>query len=134
MAIAALLLSTTISASSSLTIINKLFNAFNQHDTAALQALYSPNAQLTSSGFCKARTGADVARTYAAIFRDIPDIQDEVDSIVIQGDRAAARFVSSGHTPEGEVRLKLVTFFRFKHGRIIEDDTVFDAGGRACEE
>jgi hypothetical protein len=42
-------------------IIDKLFDSFNRHDVAALQALYAPNARLTSSDFCKPRTGADVA-------------------------------------------------------------------------
>lgn len=115
-------------------IIDQLFDAFNRHAVAALQALYAPNARLTSSDFCKPRTGADVGRTYGAMFRAFPDIRDEVDTIVIDGDRAAVRFVSSSHAPGGTFRLKLMTFFRFDGGRIIEDDTVFDTSGRACEE
>jgi hypothetical protein len=99
-----------------------------------LQALYAPNARLTSSDFCKPRSGADVGRTYGAMFRAFPDIRDEVDSIVIDGDRATVRFVSSSHKPGGNFRLKLMTFFRFDGGRIIEDDTVFYTSGRACEE
>jgi hypothetical protein len=54
-------------------------------------------------------------------------------TIIIEGDRAAVRFLSSSRTPGGDFRLKLMTFFRFSGGRIIEDDTIFDTGGRACE-
>jgi ketosteroid isomerase-like protein len=134
MAIPALLLTASVSMTSPGAVIHQLFDSFNRHDVAALQALYDSNARLTSSDFCKPRTGADVSRTYGAMFRAFPDIRDDVDTIVIDGDRAAVRFVSSSHTPGGNFRLKLMTFFRFKGGRIIEDDTVFDTGGRACEE
>lgn len=115
-------------------IIEKLFDSFNRHDVAALQALYTENARLTSSDFCSPRTGADVARTYAALFRAFPDIRDDLQTIVIQGDRAAVRFISSSHVPAGDFHLKLMTFFRFSAGRIIEDDTVFDTRGRACDK
>jgi ketosteroid isomerase-like protein len=114
-------------------IIPSLFAAFNRHDAAALQLLYAPAASLTSSDFCRPRTGADVGRTYAALFRTFPDIQDHVDTILIQGDRAAVRFTSESHAPGKSFHMKLATFFRFRHGRIVDDDTVFDTGGRPCE-
>jgi ketosteroid isomerase-like protein len=133
MTISALLLSVSM-MSAPATIIDKLFDSFNRHDVPALQALYAPNARLTSSDFCKPRTGADVTRTYGAMFRAFPDIRDDVETIIIEGDRAAVRFLSSSRTPGGGFRLKLMTFFRFSGGRIIEDDTIFDTGGRACDE
>src|SRR5580692_6407503 len=135
MSIPALFLTASVSMTSAPeAIIDKLFDAFNRHDVAALQALYAPNARLTSSDFCKPRTGTDVGRTYGAMFRAFPDIRDDVDTIIIDGDRAAVRFVSSSRTPGGSFRVKLMTFFRFSGGRIVEDDTVFDTNGRACEE
>jgi ketosteroid isomerase-like protein len=134
MAISALLLTASVSMTGPVAVIDQLFDAFNRHDVAALQALYAPNARLTSSDFCKPRTGTDVGRTYGAMFRAFPDIRDDVDTIIIDGDRAAVRFVSSSRTPGGSFRVKLMTFFRFSGGRIVEDDTVFDTNGRACEE
>lgn len=134
MAISVLLLSAAIStANEPGAIIDRLFKSFNRHDLAALQALYTPDARLTSSDFCKPRAGADVTRTYGALFRAYPDIRDEIDTVIIQGDRAAVRFVSSSAL-SGGFRLRLITIFRFKGGRIIEDDTIFDTGGRACED
>ena len=134
MAISALLLTASVSMTGPVAVIDQLFDAFNRHDVAALQALYAPNARLTSSDFCKPRTGTDVGRTYGAMFRAFPDIRDDVDTIIIDGDRAAVRFVSSSRTPGGSFRVKLMTFFPFSGGRIVEDDTVFDTNGRACEE
>jgi ketosteroid isomerase-like protein len=135
MAIPALFLTASVSMMTApAAIIDKLFGSFNRHDVAALQAMYAPNARLTSSDFCQPRTGADVTRTYGGMFRAFPDIRDDVETIIIEGDRAAVRFVSSSRAPGGGFRLKLMTIFRFSGGRIIEDDTIFDTGGRACEE
>ena len=135
MPIPALFLTDSVSMTSAPgAIIDKLFDAFNRHDVAALQTLYAPNARLTSSDFCKSRSGVEIARTYGGLFRAFPDIRDDLDSIIIEGDRAAVRFVSSIRAPGGGFPLKLTTFFRFSGGRIIEDDTIFDTGGRACQE
>jgi ketosteroid isomerase-like protein len=112
-------------------IVHKLFDSFNRHDTAALQALYAPNAHLASSDFCRPRTGAGVTRTYDALFRAFPDIRDDVETIIIEGDRAAVRFVS---LLGKDFHLELMTFFRFRGDLITEDDTIFDTRGRACEE
>lgn len=114
-------------------LVDQLFQAFNRHDVPALVALYAPDARLMSSDFCNARTGADVARTYEKIFRAFPDIRDDVISVVIDGDRASVRFVTSSGSPGNEFYFELMTFFRFSAGRIIEDDTVFDTRGRPCE-
>jgi ketosteroid isomerase-like protein len=114
-------------------LIDQLFQAFNRHDVSALQALYAPDARLMSSDFCKPRTGADVARTYRKIFRAFPGIRDDVISVVVDGDQASVRFVTSSGSPGNDFHFELMTFFRFSAGRIIEDDTVFDARGRPCE-
>ena len=133
MALPALLLSMSM-MSGPAAIVHKLFDSFNRHDSAALQALYAPNAHLTSSDFCRPRSGADVTRTYEALFRAFPDIRDDVKTIIIEGDRVAVRFVSSSRVPGKGFHLKLTTFFRFSGDLIIEDDTIFDTRGRACEE
>jgi ketosteroid isomerase-like protein len=101
---------------------------------AALQALYTSDARLTSSDFCKARTGTDVTRTYAALFRAAPDIRDDVISMVVDGDQAIVRFMTSSVAEGKQFHFELMTFFRFKDGSIVEDDTIFDAKGRPCED
>jgi ketosteroid isomerase-like protein len=47
MAFPTLLLS--MSMMSAQQLVHKLFDSFNRHDIAALQALYAPNAHLTST-------------------------------------------------------------------------------------
>lgn len=126
--------SSMIASTSPRAIVEELFRAFNRHDVAALQALYSPAARLTSSDFCKPRTGVDVTRTYAALFRAYPDIRDDVISMVVDGDQAAVRFKTSSAAGQNELHFELMTFFRFRDGRVVEDATIFDTQGRSCDE
>jgi ketosteroid isomerase-like protein len=114
-------------------LVDQLFTAFNRHDALALQSLYTPEAVLTSSDFCLPRTGRDVARTYTAMFLAFPDIQDTIVTVIVDGDRAAVRFAATGKIKGKAFRMKLMTMLRFKDGHIVEDDTVFDNGGRPCE-
>ena len=135
MKIVALMLASSMSLSMShRSIVEELFRAFNRHDVSALQALYVHDARLTSSDFYKARTNADVTRTYTALFREYPDIRDEVISIVVDGDQAAVRFTTSSENEGKEFHFELMTFFRFRDGRIVEDATIFDTKGRPCED
>lgn len=134
MNVAALLLASMSVANSPRAVVEELFRAFNRHDVAALQALYAPDARLMSSDFCSARTGADVTRTYMALFRAFPDIRDDVISMVFDEDRAAVRFMTSGVAGGNDFRFELMTFFRFRDRQIVEDITIFDTKGRPCEE
>jgi ketosteroid isomerase-like protein len=112
-------------------VVQAMFAAFNRHDAAAMKLMYSEDARLTSSDFCHARGRSDVTRTYEALFQAFPDIHDDVATIVTQGDRVAVRFTAS--SKRGGMSMTIHTFLRVRDGRIVEDDSVFDAGGRACE-
>jgi hypothetical protein len=99
----------------------------------ALQALYTADAVLQSPDFCKPRSGRDVARSYGRMFSQIPDIHDAVQTVVIEGDRAAVLFVATSGQGSRLLCLQLMTMLRFRNEHIIEDITVFDAGGQPCE-
>jgi ketosteroid isomerase-like protein len=105
------------------------FAAFNRRDLAAMEALYAPHARLTSSDFCAPRGRADVRRTYRALFDAHPDVRDEVEAMVVEGDRVAVRFRARG----ASLDLHLMTFLRFERGLIVADDTIFDTRGAPCE-
>ncbi|WP_457312303.1 nuclear transport factor 2 family protein [Sphingomonas sp. UYAg733] len=109
-----------------------MFAAFNRHDAAAMAALYADDARLSSSDFCAPRGQRDVVRTYTALFAAFPDIEDRVDDLVVQGDRVAVRFtavsVASGF------RMPIATFLKVRNGKIIADDSYFDAGSKPCEK
>lgn len=88
-------LALAVAAATPAATVEKMFAAFNRHDPAAMAALYAPDAKLTSSDFCAARTGRDVTRTYAALFAEMPDVVDTVDTMVVSGDRVAVRFTAT---------------------------------------
>lgn len=112
---------------------NAFFAAFNRRDFAAMEALYAPNARLTSSDFCAPRGKADIRRTYQVLLEGHPDVRDEVDTIVAEGDRVAVRFHARSDGGRRELDLSIMTFLKFENGLIVEDDTIFDTGGRPCE-
>lgn len=111
-------------------VVSAMFEAFNRHDAAAIARLYAPDARLTSPDFCAARTGRDVARTYEALFAVFPDIRDEVQDVVADGDTVAVRFVAISGA--GGLRLPVQAMVRVHRGRIVADDALFDAGGKPC--
>jgi predicted SnoaL-like aldol condensation-catalyzing enzyme len=108
-----------------------MFSAFNRHDAAAMEETYAPDARLSSSDFCHVRGRSDVIRTYNALFKSFPDIHDNIEAIVSQGDRVAVRFTAT--SKQAGMSMTIHTFLRVLDGRIVEDDSIFDNGGRACE-
>ena len=121
----------TAAARSPAVVVGAMFAAFNRHDAAAMEQMYAPDARLTSSDFCHTRGRSDVRRTYEALFRTFPDIHDDLTTLVSQGDRVAVRFIAV--SKQGGMSLTIHTFLRVRGGQIVEDDSVFDTGGRPCE-
>ena len=112
-------------------VILSMFSAFNHHDAAAMEKMYAVGVRLTSSDFCHERGYSDVKRTYDALFKAFPDIHDDVKVMVSQGSRVAVCFAAS--SKRGGMSMTIHTFLRVREGRIVEDDSVFDTGGRPCE-
>jgi ketosteroid isomerase-like protein len=113
--------------------IRALFAAFNRHDVEALASLYSPDAYLMSSDFSAPRSGPEgVRRTYSELFSQLPQVHDEVRTLIVNGDEGAVEFISTwgadGKAPAG--RLEIATFFKFKNGKIISDISYFDVPSR----
>jgi len=113
-------------------VVSSMFEAFNRHDAADMAKLYAEDARLTSPDFCSPRGHGDVVRTYQALFTTFPDIRDVIDRMIAEEDHVAVRFhaemMQAGHVTD----MPIVTFLRVRHGRIVEDDTLFDNRGRPC--
>jgi uncharacterized protein (TIGR02246 family) len=112
-------------------VVAAMFDAFNRHDADAMAQLYAADARLTSSDFCRPRGRADVRRTYQALFAEFPDIRDDVERIIAEGDMVAVRFTATSR--KGALALPIQTMLRVRGGLIVNDDTLFDAGGRPCQ-
>ena len=114
-------------------VVEAKFAAVNRHAIADISVLYSSDALLTASNFCKPRRGqTEVARTYRAIFAFAPDAVDDVQEYVVEGDRVAVRFVLRGTAGGHALSVPLMNFFTVRDGLIVKDDAIFDNGGRAC--
>ena len=114
-------------------VVEATFAAVNRHSIGDIAALYSPDARLTASDFCKPRQGrAEVERTYRGIFAAVPDAMDDVQEYVVQGDRVAVRFILRGSVGGHPIAAPLMDFFTVRGGLIVNDDGIFDNGGRAC--
>lgn len=113
-------------------VVRQMFAAFNAHDAKAMARLYTPDAVLASPDFCADRTGADVERTYRALFEAFPDVNDAVETLVSDGEIVAVRFVATSAATK--FKLPIATFLKIRAGRIVEDRSYFDNGGRPCSK
>jgi len=114
-------------------VIQAKFAAVNRHAVADIVELYSPDARLTSSGFCSPRQGrADTRRTYQSLIDTYPDLVAEVDSYVVEGDRVAVMFTMKGQIGGKRFAVRIANFFTVRNGLIETDDGVYDTGGRPC--
>lgn len=112
-------------------VVTAMFEAFNRHDVHAMAQLYAPDARLTSSDFCAARGRDDVVRTYDALFATYPDIRDQIETMVVEGDRVAVRFLATSRSRA--LAMPAQTMIRVRDGLIVEDHSIFDAGGGRCQ-
>lgn len=112
-------------------VVTAMFEAFNRHDAEAIAKLYAPDARLTSPVFCATRGRDDVARTYGALFAAYPDIRDQIEVMVVEGDRVAVRFVATSRS--GGLTMPVQAMIRVRNGLIVEDNSVFDADGEPCQ-
>ena len=112
-------------------VVEAMFEAFNRHDAPAMARLYAPDARLASSDFCAPRTGKQVERTYRALFEALPDVIDQIETIVAEGDHVAVRFTAT--SAAAGLRMPIQAMLRVEGGKITQDDSVFDTGGKPCE-
>jgi ketosteroid isomerase-like protein len=112
-------------------IANRFFVAFNTHDTKAMARLYAADAVLASPDFCAPRGAADVERTYRALFTALPDLRDDVEQVIQDGEMVAVRFTARASTRH--FRLPIASIMRVRNGLIVEDRSYFDTKGRRCE-
>lgn len=114
-------------------VFDARFATFNRHDLDAIVALYAPDAVLTSPGFCQARIGLAGARqAYGALFQAVPDIADEVTTVVLDRDHIAVEFIARSTRPGAAFSVRIANFLTLDHGLIKRDDAYYDAKGRPC--
>jgi ketosteroid isomerase-like protein len=124
-----------IPSGSAKAVVEARFAAFKERDVNAIAALYAPNAITTSPGFCADRTGRDAVKTtYSDLFRVYANIQDEVTSMVVDGNHVAVQFIAHARKPDGSALfdVRIANFLTVENGLITRDDTYFDSKGYPC--
>jgi hypothetical protein len=114
-------------------VVQAMFDAFNGHDAVAMAKRYANDALSGSSDFCAPRVGSEeVKRTDRALFAELPDNHDEIEQMIVQGDRVAVCFVASRGRANPWLALPISTFLTVRRGLITSDNTTFDTRGRPC--
>ena len=118
--------------------VEKMFAAFNRRDADALAALYADDVFVDSPDFPQPkRTPAEVAAHYREMFRQFPDIRDDVQSITASGNRVVVEFISycTVENPSAEMppsvkgkkfSLKIASILEVVNGKIVRDITYYD--------
>jgi predicted ester cyclase len=114
-------------------LVRAKFAAVSRHSAPDIASFYADDAVLTAPDFCAPRRGrAEVERTYKAIFDAVPDISAEVQELIVERGRVAARVVLRSRVPGHAFDLPIMNFFTVRAGHIVRDDGLFDNHGRPC--
>jgi ketosteroid isomerase-like protein len=114
-------------------VIEAKFAAVNRHALVDVIKLYAPDARIISSGFCAPRQGGEgVRRTYQYLLDSIPDLSARVISYVVEGDRVAVLFHTTGHLHGRPFKVQIANFFTVRDGLIQSDEGVYDTAGSPC--
>jgi len=101
-----------------------VFDAFNAHDWSKMESLYADNVSLQDPAYPGGKTGKAGMTDF---YRSVPDIHDDVQSIVVQNNIAVVEFVSTGTINGEKFSLPICSVLVVVNGQVIEDRTYYDA-------
>ena len=82
------------------TLVNQWIAAFNEHNVAAIVALYAENAELFDSGMKRPRRGPhEIEHWFTSRFRTMPSITYTPKSQLFTDGRAVVTWTTSGRAP-----------------------------------
>ncbi|MEO0423793.1 MAG: nuclear transport factor 2 family protein [Pseudomonadota bacterium] len=127
---------TTAAPPSNKDIVNAMFDAFNAHDVTALKSFYTEDARVFSPEQCGPTVGPEaIGANYTALFEQVPDVHDQVEILVAEGDRVAVVFTASSQISGAEFRLPIAAMLRFEDGKVAEDRVFYETDMPAqCEQ
>ena len=119
-------------AASSRAVVEHLFAAFNHHDIEAMSELYAPDAIHISPDLCEPRRSwARISPIYEMLFATIPDLHDDIQQVVVEGDSTAVYFV--GRSEARGLELPIVALIDVRQGHIVRERTFYNTGRRDCD-
>jgi steroid delta-isomerase-like uncharacterized protein len=117
-------------------VIQRLFDAFNRHDVDEMLALYQADAIHISPAFCTPRRGREeIGSVFRDLFRNIPDVHDQLVETVSEADKIVVAVEARGTTAQGQgMTLSIAIFFEIRDGLIVSERTMYDTGGSPCQQ
>jgi ketosteroid isomerase-like protein len=113
----------------SIETVRSKFTAFNLHDVAAIEKLYSQDAALNSPDYPDLVGNKPIAETYRKLFDAIPDAKDEIELLESAGNHIYVKFVMTGHwngAQDKPISAHIMAVYTVRDGRIIDDATYYD--------
>ena len=113
----------------SIETVRSKFTAFNQHDVAAIENIYSSGAVLNSPDYHGLAGNEPIAETYRKLFDAIPDAKDDVESLESTDNHVYVQFVLSGHwhgMQDQPISIHIIAVYTVVDGRIVDDATYYD--------
>lgn len=123
-------LACTNSNSDNITLIKQYFNHFNQHNWAAMAAMYADTALFKDpsleQGVVK-QTRAQIVAKYSQLQQALPDIKDSIVQVYPANEHIVVEFISTGTAPDSSrFALPICTIFHIEKGKITQDFTYYD--------
>jgi predicted ester cyclase len=120
-----------MSADENTAVVRRLHELTNQHDLAAVEALFGPTYVFHNPNLPLGRTRADRTQAAMAAQNDFPDLQWQPDEVIAAGDTVVSRWTFRGtHTPTGKpVTMTGITIYHFFDGKIVEQWDEYDSLG-----
>jgi steroid delta-isomerase-like uncharacterized protein len=111
-------------------LIQQYFMHFNQHNWAAMAAMYADTALFKDptlgQGTVK-QTRAQTIAKYGQLQQAVPDVKDSIVQLYHAGQHVIVEFISTGTAPDGNrFALPICTIFCIEKGKITQDFTYYD--------
>jgi sigma-B regulation protein RsbU (phosphoserine phosphatase) len=119
-------------------LVQRLVEAANRRDVAALVAAYAEDAVAVSPVFGEVRGRAAIAQTWDRIVSTFSDLVVEVPDVLVDGDRVAALGIVTaayhsgwfGLAPAGgQIQYRLLLLCTVRDGLIVRDERIYDSVG-----
>jgi predicted SnoaL-like aldol condensation-catalyzing enzyme len=117
--------STTQTETETRGIAAAVYDAFNEHDWDKMESLYADSVDLQDPAYPGGKKGKAGMTDF---YRTVPDIYDDVQNILVQGNVAVVEFVSTGTINGQKFSLPICSVMTIENKLVVRDNTYYDAG------
>lgn len=104
-------------------VAKEVFEAFNAHDWERMEALYAQDVEMMDPSIEGIKIGKE---GMTGFYSSVPDIHDEVKTLIAEGNMVVVEFVSTGTIEGQKFSLPICTVFKIENGLVVSDHTYYD--------